>query len=284
MVESGVEKILDCMSKKNGRKDKKEKGKKADKKPKDPKARRRRRFSLDLPDLDGIDGPDFDGIDGPDLDGIDGPDLGGIDGIDGPDFDGIDGPGGTDAPDFKWPGINDPGFPTLVAGCLGASLAGLGVLKDFIPIKFNDNGTPKIPDLPGIDIFVKGFTGAASGLPSIKGTSIPVPGVGSIPLPDIQGFDIPDGSSKRLNGTSISFPGFDPSSMLKMIGLFIGAPFLIIKGIIESIPSLNIGIPDIPGIFFKAGDDMGIPKESLNLCIPCLAKSILEIIKIVLPI
>ena len=211
--------------------------------------------------------------------------FGGFDGINLPGGPGgFGGPGLPGGPEFKWPGINEPGFATLIAGCLGASFAGVGILTDFIPIKLDDNGMPKLPDLPGIDIFVKGFTGSAIGLPSLKAASIPVPGIGSIPLPDIKGFDIPDISAKKLDGSTLSFPGFDPGMMLKMIGLFIGAPFLIIKGIIETIPSLSIGIPDIPSIFFSAGASMNIPSESLNLCIPCLAKSILELIKSILPI
>ena len=214
------------------------------------------------------------------FDGINLP--GGPGGFGGPGLPG--GPGGFGGPGFKWPGINEPGFATLIAGCLGASFAGIGILTDFIPIKLDNNGLPKLPDLPGIDIFVKGFTGSAVGLPSLKAASIPVPGIGSIPLPDIKGFDIPDISAKRLDGSTLSLPGFDPSMILKMIGLFIGAPFLIIKGIIETIPSLSIGIPDIPSIFFSAGASMGIPSESLNICIPCLAKSILELIKSILPI
>jgi len=219
-----------------------------------------------------------------------GPNLSGIDGPNAPNFKGVGGLGvdGFGAPDvdvgnFKWPGINEPGFPTLIAGCLGASIAGLGLLKDFIPIKLNDNGTPKIPDLPGIDIFVKGFTGAASGLPSIRGTSIPVPGVGSIPLPDISGIDIPSVPSQSLNG-EINFSSFDPTILLKIIGLFIGAPFLIIKGIIESIPTLNIGIPDIPGIFLKAGAAMGINLDGLGICVGCISEAILNLIKVILPI
>jgi hypothetical protein len=241
------------MSKNNGGRDKKEEEKKSEKQGKDKK---KRSLSIDL-DLN-LKNP-FDSI----------------------DFDGIKRP---DIKPFEWPGIDKPGFPTLAAGCLGASFAGIGVIKDFIPIKFDDNQMPKIPEIPSIDIFVKGFTGSAVGLPSLKAASIPFPGIGSIPLPDIKGSNVPDVVSYRLDGSRITVPGLDPTVLLKIVGLMIGAPFLIIKGIIETIPSLSPGIPDIPNIFEKAGLGMGIDPKGLGLCIPCLAKGILELIKTVLPI
>jgi len=189
-------------------------------------------------------------------------------------------------PGFDWPGIDEPGFPTLVAGTIGASLAGLNVLLDFIPLKFDDSGKPKIPEIPGIDLFVKGFTGSATGLPAIKAASIPVPGAGSIPLPDIPGANIPDISAKRLDGTSISLPGFDPTALLKVIGLFIAAPFLIIKGIIGSFPDIKIPTIDgITGIFLDAGASMGIDLKTLGgVCIPCIAEAIFNLIDMILPI
>ena len=209
-----------------------------------------------------------------------------LEGIGAPGLPGLPGgPGGS--VDFEWPGLDEPGFPTLISGCLGASLAGLGILLDFIPIKLDDNGLPKIPEIPGIDLFVKGFTGSAPGLPSLKAAGISVPGIGSIPLPDIPGADIPDINAKKLDGTSLSLPGFDPSNLLKMIGLFIGAPFLIIKGIIESIPSLQIKIPgidDIVGIFLNAGASMGLNLDSFGPCIPCIAEAIFNLIGMILPI
>jgi len=216
-------------------------------------------------------------------------------GFNAPDVN-IAGPGltGLNAPNlpgslqgFSWPGIDEPGFPTLIAGCLGASLAGLNVILDFVPIKLDDNGAPKIPDLPGIDIFIKGFTGSAIGLPKLSAASIPVPGVGNIPLPDIPGKEIPDINLKRLDGTSFSALGFDPSAILKVIGLLIGAPFLIIKEIIESIPSLNIKLPTIDGIkklFLDAIGAMGIEGDAFGLCIGCIAKAIFELIGMILPI
>lgn len=195
--------------------------------------------------------------------------------------------GSLDTDSFKWPGIDEPGFPTLIAGCLGANLAGLNLILDFVPIKFDDNGMPKIPEIPGIDIFVKAFTGSAIGLPKLSATNINFPGIGSIPIPDIPGVNVPDVDSLRLDGTKITVPGFNPELLLKLICVFIAVPFLIIKGLIDGIASLDLKLPTLDSItgFFTGGASLlGLDFSGFNICIKCIAEAILNLVKMILPI
>ena len=174
-----------------------------------------------------------------------------------------------DLPGFAWPSINEPGLPTIIAGCIGANLAGINYVLGFLP------PTPdNLPSPPSIGIFVEGFFASAPGMPSFEAASISVPGIGSIPIPS-------------FSGKTPSNPGFDPSPILSLIALFIGVPFLIIKGIVTDLATLQIKIPDIEGImgyFYSAGAGLGIPKASLEICVPCIAKGILEVFTSLLPI
>lgn len=195
--------------------------------------------------------------------------------------------GSLDTDTFKWPGIDEPGFPTMIAGCLGANLAGLNLILDFIPIKLDDNGLPKVPEIPSIDIFVKAFTGSAIGLPKLSATNINFPGIGSIPIPDIPGVEVPDVDSVSLDGTKITVPSLDAGLILKVICIFVAVPFLLIKGLIDGIKNLDIKLPTldtISGFLIDGASLLGVDFSEFKICISCIAEAIFNLIGMILPI
>ena len=165
---------------------------------------------------------------------------------------------------FEWPSIGMPGFPTLVAGFFGALLAGINYVLKFIP-----PDPMKLPSFPGISLFVDGFMGAIQGLPALPAFNIDVPGAPSIPFPGIGG---------------PSIPSFTGEAMIKMIGMFIAVPFLIIKGIIDGILKLQIKLPTVDiivGLFTSTGLGLGFPLPSLEPWMLCLALAALKALAVI---
>ena len=158
---------------------------------------------------------------------------------------------------FQWPPISMPGFPTIIMGFLGSMLAGVNYTLGFLPPDIHN-----LPTLPTLDLFIKGFTGAAIGLPSLPAMNLAIPGMPSIPFPGMPGIPMP--------------PGFDPSAMLNMIGMFIVAPFILFKKIITSILSLSLVLPTLPDIIALLSGiclSVGFPAATTSFIIPCVAKA-----------
>ena len=132
------------------------------------------------------------------------------------------------------PSIDQPGLPTIIAGFVGASLAGIKYTLDYLPLDPNN-----LPSLPTIDLFISGFTGAALGLPTMPSFAFTMPDIPG--LPSIPPFTIP-----AIPGHTILPPGFDPSAMIKLFAMFIATPFLIFEQLIQSIIHLNPVITDLP--------------------------------------
>lgn len=165
---------------------------------------------------------------------------------------------------FEWPSLNAPGgFPSMAGGFCGSMLGGVGYVLKFLPPK-----PDKLPSLPTIGLFVDGFMGSVS-LPALPATNIIIPGLPSIPFP---------GSG----GTPI--PGFNASGMLGMIGMFIGAPFLIITSIVESVRKLQVKVPtfsDIVAILTGIGIALHFPAIALAAFMNCLVTAAVQILSVI---
>jgi hypothetical protein len=159
-------------------------------------------------------------------------------------------------PTMPWPSFSAPGFPTIAIGGMGSLAAGIGFVLNPPEIK-----------VPDIDLFIGGFFAFGVGMPSFPATTLSISGV-SVPLPAFSGVDIPN---------------FDPSITIKMVGLMIAAPFLIIKGIMLSlINDGHITLPTlsgISGILIAAGLDLGLP--NLDLFVPCLAQAMFDAVQVI---
>lgn len=189
--------------------------------------------------------PNLSGPSAPQLPGLRAPSLGNLSAITIP---------GLSLP-FQWPAISAPGFPTMMAGFAGSMLAGVTYCLSFLPPNPHN-----LPSLPTIDLFIKGFTGAAIGLPALPACTIKIPGAPNIPFPGMPG---------------VSVPGFDPSSMLNMIGMFIVAPFQLFLKIVQSIINLSLSLPSLSTIYnllIGIGLAIGFPPITLAFILPCVAK------------
>ena len=166
---------------------------------------------------------------------------------------------------FKWPKIDEPGLPRQLLGTFSGLAVGIDYVLKFIP---PDPGN--IPKLPQPDMFIKAFF-AAPGLPSMP--SFPLPGLG-ITVPAFSGVKLP----------SAKFPSVGPwpnSASIKISAAFILAPYLTIKGIVQSIIDLNLKVPDvgtIQGIIINAGKSVGFPDFPISGCLAKSFKSMLNVI------
>jgi hypothetical protein len=143
-----------------------------------------------------------------------------------------------------------------MCGFFGSLLAGIEFALGFLP-----PDPHHLPQIPTIDFFIQPFTAAAIGLPKLPPINLQIPGLPQIPFPGMPG---------------IVIPGFDPSAMLNLIGMFIGIPFLLIKGVIEGILNLQIKIPTfdvILNLLIGLGLAVGFPSLTMAFIMPCLAKT-----------
>lgn len=157
---------------------------------------------------------------------------------------------------FAWSPPSLPGLPATLSGFFGAMLAGINYTLSFLP-----PDPHHLPSLPTIDLFISGFTAAAPGLPRIPACNLQIPGCPAIPFPGTPG---------------VVVPGWNPSGLLNLIGMFIAAPFLIFKGIITALLNLQIKIPNfdtIMQIMLGIGLALGFPALTLATILPCIVKT-----------
>lgn len=167
---------------------------------------------------------------------------------------------------FVFPEITLPGLPGCLLGALESLFAGINYVLEFLP-----PDPLELPEIPDISLFIDAFMKSMEGkLPPLPAYSINLEGV-DIAIPAIEGVKVPGFPDVPTPG----IPGFDPSGILKLIALFIGLPFLIIKGIIDLlVKNLKIELPTLESLEIligKLGVTLGIPLESMAMISACTA-------------
>ena len=125
-------------------------------------------------------------------------------------------------PNFRFPGVTDPGLPNFALGCFSATFAGISYALNYLP-----PSPTNVPQLPSIGIFTQAFMGSIkmpSSYPAFSFGPLTIPGVGAGPYK------------------------YHIDSEMKLIGVSILLPFKLTENLITGIIKLQVPLPTVDGI------------------------------------
>lgn len=193
------------------------------------------------------------------------------------------------APSFTFPDISMPGMPAFMLAAFESLFAGINYVLGFIP-----PDPENLPEIPDISMFIDAFMAAMAGkMPTIPAFSISVMGA-TVSIPQTAGYPMPGFPPPP----PIPEPPIPPPDIptlfpiVKLITLCVSAPFLLIKGIVESIMALSLAVPtleEIAALIGDIGEDLGIPSvptvdipyPAMPMFAECMAKGISDGLSVV---
>lgn len=144
---------------------------------------------------------------------------------------------------FEWPSINEPGFPSLMFGCLSACFAGVNYCLDFLPPDVDD-----LPSLPSLSLFTAAFN---------ANVTLPNPSFPSLP--------------------GISIPPYIIQAAVEMM---IQLPFQLTLEIVSSIRDLNLQLPNfslVKSTLEGIALNLGIPEVNIAIFSNCIALGVVAV-------